>query len=102
MPAVLPRSREWVSCRFLRCSAPQFSWGKKVVERLSVRGDETVLDAGCGTGKLTRELLLLLPRGNVIALDLSSNMLTAARENLVPEFAGRVAFVAADLQDLPF
>jgi trans-aconitate 2-methyltransferase len=102
MPADFPRSREWDSGAYHRVSAPQFSWGKKVVERLSVRGDETVLDAGCGTGKLTRELLLLLPRGRVVALDLSRNMLSAARENLVPEFAGRAEFVAADLQHLPF
>jgi trans-aconitate 2-methyltransferase len=102
MPAEIPRSHEWDSGAYHRVSAPQFSWGKKVVERLSVRGDETVLDAGCGTGKLTRELLLLLPRGRVVALDLSRNMLSAARENLVPEFAGRVEFVAADLQHLPF
>jgi trans-aconitate 2-methyltransferase len=64
MPTELPRSREWDSGAYHRVSAPQFSWGKKVVERLSVRGDETVLDAGCGTGKLTRELLLLLPSGS--------------------------------------
>jgi len=39
-------SREWDSSAYDRISAPQLSWGKKVVERLSVRGDETVLDAG--------------------------------------------------------
>jgi trans-aconitate 2-methyltransferase len=38
----------------------------------------------------------------VVALDLPRNILSAARENLVPEFAGRVEFVSADLQDLPF
>jgi trans-aconitate methyltransferase len=101
-PNTLTSSREWDSSAYDRISAPQLSWGKKVVERLSVRGDETVLDAGCGTGKLTRELLALLSSGLVVALDVSQNMLRAARENLGKDFGERVEFVAADLLALPF
>ena len=73
-----------------------------MLERLSLRGDETVLDAGCGTGRLTRELLELLPRGRVVGLDVSENMLRAAREHLEPEFGERVEFVACDLLEMPF
>jgi trans-aconitate 2-methyltransferase len=72
------------------------------MDRLSLRGNETVLDAGCGTGKLTRELLKLLPRGHVVASDISQNMLNAAQANLSNELGERVEFVAADLMDLPF
>jgi trans-aconitate 2-methyltransferase len=53
--------------------------------RISLRGDETVFDAGCGTGRLTRDLLEALPRGHVVDLDLSQNMLGAARSYLEPE-----------------
>jgi trans-aconitate 2-methyltransferase len=95
-------SREWDSTAYHRISAPQFSWGRKILDRLSLSGDETVLDAGCGTGKLTRELLELLPDGHVVALDVSRNMLSAAQANLASEFGDRVEFVAADLMDLPF
>jgi ubiquinone/menaquinone biosynthesis C-methylase UbiE len=73
-----------------------------VLDRLSLAGNETVLDAGCGTGKLTRELLELLPHGHVVASDISQNMLNAAQANLSNEFGKRVEFVAADLVDLPF
>jgi trans-aconitate 2-methyltransferase len=97
-----PSSREWNSEVYQRLSSPQFGWGKKVLDRVRLRGDETVLDAGCGTGRLTGELLARLPRGRVIAVDLSGNMLQAACRELEPRFAGHVWFVAADLQQLPF
>ena len=96
-----PSSREWNSEVYQRLSSPQFGWGKKVLDRVRLRGDETVLDAGCGTGRLTGELLGRLPRGRVLAVDLSGNMLQAARRELEPRFAGHVWFVAADLQQLP-
>jgi trans-aconitate methyltransferase len=73
-----------------------------VLARLTLRGDELLLDAGCGTGRLTAELLEALPRGKVVALDISQNMLRSAREHLQPQFGERVPLVAADLQELPF
>ena len=96
-----PRPREWNSEVYQRVSAPQFGWGKKVLDRVRLRGDETVIDAGCGTGRLTAELLAHLPQGRVLAVDLSGNMLQTARRELQPRFNGRTWFVVADLQDLP-
>lgn len=102
-PAVrAPRSGEWNSEVYQRLSSPQFGWGKKVLDRVRLRGDETLLDAGCGTGRLTGELLERLPRGLVLGVDLSSNMLQTARRELEPRFAGHLWLVAADLQQLPF
>lgn len=77
------------------------SWGKKVLSRLKLRGDELILDAGCGTGRLTGELLELLPQGHVVGIDLSQNMLRSAREHLT-QFGGRVTVAACDLLHLPF
>lgn len=94
--------REWNSSEYHRLSGPQVSWGKKVLTRLQLRGDETLLDAGCGTGRLTADLLETLPNGSVIALDVSQNMLRSAREYLQSQFGERAQFVAADLPDLPF
>ncbi|HEX8558636.1 MAG TPA: methyltransferase domain-containing protein [Pyrinomonadaceae bacterium] len=93
---------EWDAASYHRLSGPQFSWGRQVLERLSLNGDETVLDAGCGTGRLTAGLLERLPRGRVVAVDLSQNMLAEARSHLSPRFGGRVEFVRADLAALPF
>ena len=95
-------SKEWNAALYHQISAPQVSWGKKVLARTPLRGDETILDAGCGTGRLTRDLLEALPRGRVVALDVSRNMIEAARAYLVPDFGDRVEFACCDLLDLPF
>jgi len=102
MEPMSDRSREWNAAQYHRVSAPQFQWGQRVLSQLQLRGDEYLLDAGCGTGRLTRILLESLPNGRVIGLDLSRNMLLHARENLDADFSPRAGFVAADLVALPF
>ena len=97
-----PKSREWNAAEYHRLSAPQFQWGQRVLAELRLRGDECLLDAGCGTGKLTHILLQNLPRGRVVGLDVSRNMVLHAQQNLLPDFGDRVSFVAADLVALPF
>jgi trans-aconitate 2-methyltransferase len=92
--------REWDARTYDTVNAPMNARGNDAVARLELAGGETVLDAGCGTGQVTETLLARLPRGRVIALDASAQMLGAARER----FAGdaRVSFVQADLgQPLP-
>lgn len=96
------QSREWNSDVYHRLSAPQVSWGKRVLSRLHLRGDERVLDAGCGTGLLTAELLEALPHGCVIAVDLSQNMLQSAREHLSNDLGERLHLLACDFLHLPF
>jgi trans-aconitate 2-methyltransferase len=94
-------SREWNSSEYHRLSQPQVSWGKRVLSRLKLRGDECVLDAGCGTGRLTAELIEALPRGCVVGVDLSQNMLHSARTHLA-SLGARPLLVAADFLHLPF
>ncbi|HLZ41266.1 MAG TPA: methyltransferase domain-containing protein [Candidatus Sulfotelmatobacter sp.] len=101
MNPVQPSSREWNSAVYHRLSGPQVSWGRRVLQRLQLRGDEVVLDAGCGTGRLTADLLQALPDGRVVGIDLSQNMLNSAREHLA-QFGARVSLVACDLLHLPF
>jgi trans-aconitate 2-methyltransferase len=93
---------EWNAAAYHRVSGPQTSWGYKVLSRLSVRGDERAIDAGCGSGKLTGALLERLPDGSMVAIDRSWNMLLTARANLRPAFASRVKFVQVALPNLPF
>lgn len=91
---------DWNASAYHRVSAPQTAWGREVLDRLELSGDETVLDAGCGTGKLTRLLAERLPRGRVVALDASPDMLSVAGRELA-SFGGQVEWVQAALPQLP-
>ena len=87
--------RDWDAATYDRLAAPMTRWGREVVDRLELRGDERVLDAGCGTGRVTAMLRERLPRGQVVALDGSASMIELARGRLGTD---RVRFVEADLR----
>jgi trans-aconitate 2-methyltransferase len=88
--------REWDAATYDRVADPQFRWGAAVIDRLELAGEETVLDAGCGSGRVTELLFERLPAGRVVALDGSASMLERARTRL-ERFGERVTFVLADL-----
>ena len=87
--------REWNAEVYHRVSDFQLELGLRVLERLDLKGDETVLDAGCGTGRVTRHLVDRLPQGRVIAVDASEAMVEKARELLPPS----VTVAQADVAD---
>ena len=91
---------EWNARAYDRLSNPMQTWGEAIVAGLPLRGDETALDLGCGSGRLTEFLLRRLPQGRVIAVDRSANMLGAARDQLDPSFGGRVEYLQKSLDDL--
>jgi trans-aconitate 2-methyltransferase len=74
--------REWDGASYDRISGVMAGLGLQVLARLELNGDETVLDAGCGSGRVTQALIERLPWGRVIALDASPSMVAAARERL--------------------
>jgi trans-aconitate 2-methyltransferase len=77
--------RAWDGQSYDRISGPMEALGLAVLDRLPLRGDETVLDAGCGSGRITETLIQRLPRGKVIAVDASESMVAAARARLGPD-----------------
>lgn len=88
--------RDWDARTYDRVADPMTRWGSAVLGRLPLAGDESVLDAGCGTGRVTELLAARLPRGRVVAVDGSAAMIDAARERLAP-FGGRIEYLVADL-----
>jgi trans-aconitate 2-methyltransferase len=97
-----PVTREWNATSYHKVSGPQTGWGQKVLARLALGGDERAIDAGCGSGRLTAALIDRLPRGQVIAIDRSWNMLQTARANLRPAYGSRIRFVQVSLPAMPF
>ena len=94
-----PSWRQWDGATYDRVANPQTRWGGAVLERLALTGDETVLDCGCGSGRVTEQLAAAVPLGRVLALDASASMLEEARRRLAPT-GDRVRFVQADLLEL--
>jgi trans-aconitate 2-methyltransferase len=93
---VMPR--EWDATGYDRQPLPHLHWGRRTVERLAPQPGETVLDAGCGTGRDAETLLRTTRVARVIAVDGSKAMLDRLRERLAADLAaGRVEAVQADL-----
>jgi trans-aconitate 2-methyltransferase len=78
----MPEIRTWDGASYDRISGTMEALGLEVLSRLELDGDEVVLDAGCGSGRITQALIERLPRGRAIAIDQSPSMVEAARQRL--------------------
>lgn len=95
--------RDWEGASYDTLSTPQQQMGGDVLERLRprLRGDESVLDAGCGSGRVTAALLSLVPRGHVIGVDGSPSMIAEARQLLPASVDLQVQDLAELVLDAP-
>lgn len=90
----------WNSKSYDSLTLPHLRWGESIIASLDLHGDETVLDAGAGTGRDTIALLKLLPEGNVIAVDASSSMLDEINEKAT-DYTNQLQIICSDLSE-PF
>ena len=88
---------EWDARSYDALPLPHEHWGTTAIAHLRLNGSETVLDLGCGTGRDAEHLLRLLPRGHIIAVDGSEQMLSELRRRLANDL-DRVTVVQADLR----
>ncbi|MBI4899941.1 MAG: methyltransferase domain-containing protein [Actinobacteria bacterium] len=89
---------EWNARMYDALPLPHVAWGRRVLDRMRLTGNERVLDAGCGTGRDAAALLDRMPGVDLVGVDASAQMIDAARERL----ADRATFIVADLtQPLP-
>jgi trans-aconitate 2-methyltransferase len=88
--------RDWDAATYDRISNPQLEWGREQLARLDLAGDEVVLDAGCGTGRVTAALADLVPRGRVYGVDVAPSMVQHARRVL----GNRATILRQDLIEL--
>jgi trans-aconitate 2-methyltransferase len=89
-------TRDWDATTYDRVSDVQQQWALEVLDRLPLNGDETVLDAGCGSGRVTAMLLERLPHGHVVAVDGAPSMVEVARAQL----GDRATVINSDLLEL--
>jgi trans-aconitate 2-methyltransferase len=89
-------ARDWDATTYDRISTPQQRWAAEQLDRLQLSGDESVLDAGCGSGRITLELVERLPRGTVYAVDAAPSMVAHTREAL----GDRAIALCQDLTEL--
>jgi trans-aconitate 2-methyltransferase len=91
---------EWNAERYHQVSRPHEDWAVRVLDRVPTSGIAVAIDAGCGTGKITRALLERLPAAVVHAVDVSPAMLAVAERELALTYGDRVRFHAADVARL--
>jgi trans-aconitate 2-methyltransferase len=84
-------TRDWDAGTYQRVALPHEEWARAVLDRLGLEGGETVLDAGCGSGRTTAILIERIPDGHVVAIDGSPSMVEKVKEVLRP---GDTAIVA--------
>ncbi|HEX9817250.1 MAG TPA: methyltransferase domain-containing protein [Candidatus Thermoplasmatota archaeon] len=96
----MTRSFGWDANLYEDASTVQQKWGIALMESRAWRGDEHVLDAGCGTGLVTEELVKRVPNGHVVAVDNDPMMVEKAVPRL-GRYSGRVEALAADVLALP-
>jgi trans-aconitate 2-methyltransferase len=89
---------DWDAATYDKVADPQEAWAREIVARLPLAGAETVLDAGCGTGRVTRLLLERLPGGHVVGVDASPTMVARARQTLGGD--DRVTLLCQNLLEL--
>ncbi|MEG8948003.1 methyltransferase domain-containing protein [Rosettibacter firmus] len=83
-------------------SSEQFKWAKELIAKLSIKGNEKILDVGCGDGKVTAEISKLLPEGFIVGVDNSLSMIKFAKENFPEEKFPNLIFICADARNLSF
>src|SRR5919197_6267734 len=86
----------WKPAEYARHSAAQLAWARELIARLKLRGDETLLDIGCGDGKVTAEIAAALPRGGAVGLDSSRDMVEFARAHYPPARFPNLEWVCMD------
>ena len=105
-----PSNTSWNAEVYDRIGTPMRGWAQQVIDDLGLSGDETVLDAGCGSGSVTFDLLEKLPRGKIYAVDYSAEMIdklaASVRErgitNIVPMQASLTDFELPEPVDVVF
>jgi trans-aconitate 2-methyltransferase len=92
------KDNNWDAETYHKISNIQEAWATEILEKRKMSENEVVLDAGCGTGRVTKIIANNVKRGKIYAVDMDENMITNAKKNL-KDFSN-IIFIKSDLSDL--
>jgi trans-aconitate methyltransferase len=98
--ATKKKDTEWDAADYAANSAVQQTWARELIAQLNLRGDEQVLDVGCGDGKVTAEIARAVPRGSVAGVDASPQMIDFARKTFPPSAIPNLTFRVCDARKI--
>lgn len=97
----LPTAR-WNAADYAANSVVQQTWALELIARLKLRGDEHILDVGCGDGKITAEIARAVPRGSAMGVDGSPQMIEFAQKKFPPAKNPNLEFQVMDARKIKF
>jgi trans-aconitate methyltransferase len=95
-------AHQWNPADYAQHSQGQERWARELLSLMSLRPQESVLDVGCGDGRITAEIAGLVPGGRVVGIDRSAEMIGFAQEHFPPQQFPNLRFLQADASALPF
>jgi len=96
------KSYQWNAQQYAQYSSAQYLWALELIEKLKLQGNESVLDIGCGDGKVTAAIVDRLPRGNVVGIDSSVEMINLAKQIYADHQRSRLLFHNLDVRELGY
>jgi trans-aconitate 2-methyltransferase len=95
-----PSSFLWDAETYDEVSNTHEEWARKIISSKTWTGNETIMDAGCGSGRITKILTKLVPLGKVFAIDNDLNMIKKTKDNL--KGFKNVNIIQSNLVDIDF
>jgi len=93
---------EWNAIAYATVSELQTAMAAEVLSLLDLKGNELVLDLGCGNGRVTAEIAARVPAGTVVGIDASADMIAYASDHFGPAVRPNLRFETGDIRFLPF
>jgi len=89
-------AKDWNGVAYQKNNFIQDLWAFPLLEKITLSGNERILDLGCGDGNLTKKLAARVPNGKVVGLDLSADMIETARNSIDDVLKDRLSYVVGD------
>ena len=92
----------WNAEEYRTSSSNQKKWALELLSKLDLKGNERVLDIGCGDGEITAAIAQRVPRGFAVGIDSSKEMIDLATGRFPSEHYPNIAFLLKDATALDF